>query len=309
MNSHDVRTPVKFMGLFDTVGSLGTPELIGGEGFVWRDVFHDQSVSSVVEKVYHALSLHDRLSAFRPCLVNRSGRSRADPNLGIHQKWFPGTHYDLGRQKFKFFRAGTGLPQVAVTRPLNLLSGTVRPNTVLSDLVLKWMLESIQHEDPHSLVIPDIDERIQTVIDRIKRGQDVGSGDVYDDLLRYIPFGHVIHTAYFLADGFWPSVAGKIGEGVQGLLGVKYIKDILVGCKPRLVREIEDVYHYKVPDPSLGGKCIRDLAKVNRDRYPSESYEKFLINKLDMELIGPEGLADQIEADRDFERRGFGLFF
>ncbi|KAL6411730.1 hypothetical protein AUP68_04104 [Ilyonectria robusta] len=304
-NSHDVRTPVKFMGLFDTVGSLGIPELIGGEGLVWRDGFHDQSVSGVVEKVYHAVSLHDRLSAFRPCLVNRSVRSRRDPKFEIHQKWFPGTHYDLGRQTFKFFRAGTSLPRAAVTVPLNLLSGTVQPNTVLSDLVLKWMLESIQHEDPDGLVIPDINEEIQAVIDRIRRGKDVGSGDVYGHLLQYIPFGYVVRGGYFMVGGFLPSVARKFGETVQGLVGVKYIKDILVGCKPRcILRGTEDVYHYKDPDPSLGGLSIRDLAQLTGGRYPSTTYEEFVVNQLDTGLI-----RDGVEFEARFQAEGLWTIF
>ncbi|KAK7224038.1 hypothetical protein V2G26_012041 [Clonostachys chloroleuca] len=181
-NSHDVKTPVKFMGLFDTVGSLGVPGLTSDQGLAYRDVFHDNNVSSVVEKVYHAVSLHDTLFAFEPCLVDRSNGLRANPKFETHQKWFPGTHYDLGRQKFKFFRAGTS------AKPLNLFSGTVQPNTVLSDLVLKWMLESIQREDPDHLVIPDIDEKIREVVGRIRRGENVGSGDVYNDLLQYISF-------------------------------------------------------------------------------------------------------------------------
>ncbi|KAF9763914.1 hypothetical protein IL306_002953, partial [Fusarium sp. DS 682] len=47
-NSHDVRTPVKFMGLFDTVGGLGTPIPMvygrsGGEGVVTSEASYDNN--------------------------------------------------------------------------------------------------------------------------------------------------------------------------------------------------------------------------------------------------------------------------
>ncbi|KAF9766241.1 hypothetical protein IL306_001376, partial [Fusarium sp. DS 682] len=145
------------------------------------------------------------------------------------------------------------------------------------------------HEDPDRLVIPKIDEQIQTVIDRIQRGQDVGSGDVYDDLLQYVPFRRVAHAAYwfwsYIIVGFLPSFARRITERIKAFSEINLIKRI-ISCKERLVTGWKaDVYHYKDPDPSLGGKCIRDLARINRDRYPSETYEKFLVNELDMGLV------------------------
>ncbi|KAK7224039.1 hypothetical protein V2G26_012042 [Clonostachys chloroleuca] len=313
-NSHDVKTPVKFMGLFDTVGSLGTPmptvyRRSGGEGVATSEAsydnnvlgfashsFYDTRISSVVEKVYHALSLHDRFYMFPPCLVNQSigyrSGYRRDPKFEIHQKWFPGTHYDLCRQEFKLFRVGTSFPETVAAMPLNTFSSTIRPNTVLSDLVLKWMLESIQREDPDHLVIPDIDEKIREVVGRIRRGENVGSGDVYDDLLQYLPFGHVIHSAYslwsYISCRFLPR---RITEPVEAFFGINFIKLIVV-CKERLVTELKaDVYHYEMPDLSLGGLCIGDLAKVSGDRYPSKAYEKFLVNQLDMGLIEKEDFA------------------
>lgn len=64
----DLRPPVKFLGLFDTVGGLGIPDFVGGVGLDWPK-FHDQQVSSVVELVYHAMSLHDNFYIFPPVLL------------------------------------------------------------------------------------------------------------------------------------------------------------------------------------------------------------------------------------------------
>ncbi|KAF9213324.1 hypothetical protein BGZ59_005538 [Podila verticillata] len=47
--SHNVPTPIKFMGLLDTVGAMGVPKLISGIGLTFPE-FHDQKISSEVEK-------------------------------------------------------------------------------------------------------------------------------------------------------------------------------------------------------------------------------------------------------------------
>ncbi|KAF3035837.1 hypothetical protein E8E12_007403 [Didymella heteroderae] len=72
---------------------------------------------------------------------------------------------------------------------------------MFSDLALGWMLESIQKEDSDRLVILDIDKYIQSVINKLRKpGQNIGSGGVYDDLLRYIPVGNAIKLFYRLAN-------------------------------------------------------------------------------------------------------------
>jgi uncharacterized protein (DUF2235 family) len=50
LNSHPVPTPVKFMGLLDTVGSLGIPYLAPGIGLDFHE-FYNTEISAVVEKV------------------------------------------------------------------------------------------------------------------------------------------------------------------------------------------------------------------------------------------------------------------
>ncbi|KAM5527051.1 peptidoglycan binding domain containing protein [Fusarium oxysporum f. sp. phaseoli] len=96
--------PVRFMGLFDTVGSLGIPTFTGGLGLNYLQ-FYDDVVSSVVMNVCHLVSVHDRLWAFQPCLAKRKNGGK----LGIYEEWLPGCHYDLGRQEFRFWRSGGGV--------------------------------------------------------------------------------------------------------------------------------------------------------------------------------------------------------
>ena len=66
------------------------------KGFVWLQEFYDNNISSVVEKLYYAVSMHDRLSVFKPYLVNQDPKHKEDKALQIY-KWFPSTHYNLGR--------------------------------------------------------------------------------------------------------------------------------------------------------------------------------------------------------------------
>ncbi|KFA45502.1 hypothetical protein S40293_10306 [Stachybotrys chartarum IBT 40293] len=192
--SYTVRSPIKFMGIFDTVGSRGVPRLNfhTGSGFEWPE-FHDNLVSTAVEKVYHAVSIHDRFWAFQPCLASRDPCHAVDPDLKILQTWFPGCHYDLARQEFQFLREGGTMLEKILFPILNTISNTVYPNEKLADLVLLWMLRNIQTEGGANIVILDTarnSSTIDTVIRDIQTGiltKSNGSGDVYDNILSYPP--------------------------------------------------------------------------------------------------------------------------
>ncbi|KAF9344955.1 hypothetical protein BGX26_003705 [Mortierella sp. AD094] len=184
--SHDVATPVKFMGLFDTVGSLGIPYLNPGIGLTFHE-FHDNKISCVVEKVYHALSIHDRLWCFEPCRA-LPDKHRIGSQFAIHERWFPGCHYDIGRQRFQFLRSGENWLGRPVDNLFERLSKVIRPNEVLADLVLKWMLEGIK-EHSGDKIIRHIGDRIEELVISMADGRNTGSGDVYGNILDYGPMG------------------------------------------------------------------------------------------------------------------------
>ncbi|KAF9141221.1 hypothetical protein BG015_001359 [Linnemannia schmuckeri] len=220
--SHHVRTPVKFMGLFDTVGGLGIPYLNPGIGLTFHE-FHDTKVSAVVEKVYHALSIHDRLWIFEPChaLPDKKRIDSEEVKFEIHERWFPGCHYDLGRQQFRFFRDG----QNWLERPLDNLvrdySRIIYPNEPFADFVLKWMLESIQKHSGRD-IIQDIDDQIDYLHARMMTGNEFGSGDVYGNILPYGPLGSVWEKlAYPSFQPFKPltRISNRILDRVNNLLG------------------------------------------------------------------------------------------
>ncbi|KAG0096280.1 hypothetical protein BGZ93_004796 [Podila epicladia] len=189
--SHNVSTPIKFISILDTVGAMGVPKFDSGIGLTFPE-FHDQKISSVVEKVYHACAIHDRLWIFEPCRAFRR-RDPEKPWLKVHERWFPGISY-----KDRSFG-------------LRLLEKVIEPNEVLADLVLKWMLESIKTEDPYGNVIPNVDMKIGLLITKIKNGTNTGSGDVYDNILWYGPGGKLFEVGSKMADNICKRLAHKNG--------------------------------------------------------------------------------------------------
>ncbi|KAF1345567.1 hypothetical protein BDV97DRAFT_379420 [Delphinella strobiligena] len=250
-------TPVKFMGLLDTVGSIGIPTIDAGNGPTYPTLW-DQVVPSVVDKVYHACSLHDRLSVFQPCLTKLSEKEqkqRKHPN--ITERWFPGCHYDIGRQRFKFLRQhAPGLEGLLSILP-NMLSGTLKPNEVLSDLVLRWQLMSINIEYPEQTVIKDIASQIDALDESIKTvDKGIGSGDVYSKAIVYAPFGAILSLL---------PTPGFLTDTVKLFLAIR---------DRRIPNDKAHVYPYDEPYDG-GWPSIGHLAGVTRKRYPSKTYRSF----------------------------------
>ena len=85
-------TPIKFIGVWDTVGALGNPLLL--KGIVSdRNKFHDADLSSKVENAYHAVSIDEKRRNFLPALWIQQAHA---VNQHLEQVWFPGVHSDVG---------------------------------------------------------------------------------------------------------------------------------------------------------------------------------------------------------------------
>ncbi|MBS0367089.1 MAG: DUF2235 domain-containing protein [Proteobacteria bacterium] len=84
---------VRFIGVWDTVGSLGIP-VTGLKLPFFRDYyqFHDTQLSKIVDYAYHALALDEFREDFAPTLWT-SGKPG---NLVVEQRWFCGAHSDVG---------------------------------------------------------------------------------------------------------------------------------------------------------------------------------------------------------------------
>jgi uncharacterized protein (DUF2235 family) len=84
--------PVKFIGVWDTVGALGIP-LRGLRGLTrGKYQFHDTELSSTVERACHALAIDEHRAPFEPTLwayTPKAGQT-------VEQVWFCGAHSDVG---------------------------------------------------------------------------------------------------------------------------------------------------------------------------------------------------------------------
>ena len=216
-SSHNHAKPIKFMGLFDTVGALGIPNFVDGDHFGYG--LYDTVVGDSVEYVCQATSIHDRLSAFQPCSISRSatGKHRAgasgissalaqEPVPTIEECLLPGCHYDLGRQEFVPWRKGRGLVLDSVTntidfalatleyfvgRPGPLVATRIKPDHFFADHTLNYILNRCcqvgvdpikveKYFDEHAM---ELDSSVP-LISRITRSKQsgnpaFGTGDVY----------------------------------------------------------------------------------------------------------------------------------
>jgi uncharacterized protein (DUF2235 family) len=106
-------TKIKFIGVWDTVGALGNPLML--KGIVSKkNEFHDTDLSSRIENAFHALAIDEKRKNFEAALWHQQKDSK---DQTLQQMWFLGVHSDVGG----------GYPE-----------------TGLSDISLKWMMEKAQ---------------------------------------------------------------------------------------------------------------------------------------------------------------------
>ena len=84
---------MKFIGVWDTVGSLGIPLGTLGRIFNRKHRFHDVSLSRTVENAYHALAIDEGRRPFAPTLWERNPEAK---NQVMSQVWFAGVHTNIG---------------------------------------------------------------------------------------------------------------------------------------------------------------------------------------------------------------------
>lgn len=84
--------PIRFIGVWDTVGALGIPV----RGLRWltrhRYEFHDTELSPSVQTACHALAIDEQRAPFVPALWQDLPKT----NQTIEQVWFSGAHSDVG---------------------------------------------------------------------------------------------------------------------------------------------------------------------------------------------------------------------
>jgi uncharacterized protein (DUF2235 family) len=89
-------TRIKFIGVWDTVGSLGIPKIgMGLANMAFRDrwSFHDVELSTFVDFAYHAVAIDECRGPFTPTLWCQQPGAVGQT---MEQVWFPGVHSDVG---------------------------------------------------------------------------------------------------------------------------------------------------------------------------------------------------------------------
>lgn len=167
------RAPITLLACWDTVGSLGIPDLTS---FLNLDrkinekyQFHDPKLSPIIQNALHAVAIDEQRSTFYASLMEKSNRTQ---DQRLIQKWFPGDHGCVG--------------------------GGSEEQSGLSDAALKWMIDSIGELELgleiDTIVIPtgvspnpDADYKVEpkSIIGRMTRilGKKVREvSDNFDDL-------------------------------------------------------------------------------------------------------------------------------
>ncbi|WP_234270717.1 DUF2235 domain-containing protein [Billgrantia ethanolica] len=84
------KTEIEFIGVWDTVGSLGIPAPFLGTLGTSRYLFHDTAPSSIIRHARHAVSIDENRQDFEPTLWTPK------PGIDLKQVWFAGVHTDIG---------------------------------------------------------------------------------------------------------------------------------------------------------------------------------------------------------------------
>lgn len=103
---HSIVVDIHFIGVWDTVGSLGIPGTASWFPYARkRYQFHDTELSKIVKYAYQALALDEHRADFAPTVWTRNPytvkpgetlTSKKAEQIEIEQRWFIGAHADVG---------------------------------------------------------------------------------------------------------------------------------------------------------------------------------------------------------------------
>ncbi len=116
---------VAYLGIWDTVGALGVPGVLGllAERFNATFLFHDLVLSRSVTAGRHAIAIDERRRLYEPTpWINLDQLNGNDPARPFRQEWFPGDHGKVGGNS---------------------------PSRGLSDYTLDWIIEGAARAGLH----------------------------------------------------------------------------------------------------------------------------------------------------------------
>lgn len=92
---YEEQVPIRFIGVWDTVGSLGIPDDLGLLNLLDRPqdhTFHNAVLGKNVRTARQALAIDEQRKSFQPTLWT----GPIQPDQDLQQLWFPGVHSDVG---------------------------------------------------------------------------------------------------------------------------------------------------------------------------------------------------------------------
>jgi uncharacterized protein (DUF2235 family) len=84
--------PIRMVGVWDTVGALGAPGLLGQVFNSRKYEYHEVGLTPQIQHAYHAMAIDERRKAFK---VNLWQRPAGWPGV-LEQAWFCGVHSNVG---------------------------------------------------------------------------------------------------------------------------------------------------------------------------------------------------------------------
>jgi uncharacterized protein (DUF2235 family) len=95
---YHVRHPrIRFLGVWDTIGSLGLPlHLLFSRAFNRGFAFHDTRLSRIVDHACHAVAIDEPRKVFDVTLIDEPVRDGLSIDHRVDQVWFPGNHESVG---------------------------------------------------------------------------------------------------------------------------------------------------------------------------------------------------------------------
>ena len=91
--SFSLEIRIKCIGVWDTVGALGIPNLASVHSISDRWEFHDVTLSSYVDNALQALAIDEHRKPFKPTLWEQQPDVQ---NQTLEQVWFTGVHTNVG---------------------------------------------------------------------------------------------------------------------------------------------------------------------------------------------------------------------
>ena len=216
------RTPIRFLGVWDTVGALGVPIPAPvpkrARAFLSRRwSFHDVQLGAHVWHAAHAMAIDERRRPFEPTPIMR--QSGAPATQTIEQVWFAGVHSDVGGGY---------------------------PDPRLADITLLWM---VQQAEDHGLAFKRgwLRRTASPDGDRRETGEDVrpdALGAQHDSMSLFYRAMKPLDRR--LADAPDSNVAssartrqGQVPDGASSVYGPETLRDYLAEHPDRVTGVVE----------------------------------------------------------------------